>query len=105
MTAKPIYGPARTGLLFIDPHNDFLSEGGKLRPRVATNSQPDMGQPRKEALMYSKNSPQRRPTSAKLRRLFAISVSSLALLPMGTASAQTGTSPVVYKFGRPARAV
>ena len=104
MTAKPIYGRVRTGLLFIDPHNDFLSEGGKLRPRVATNSQPDMGQPHKEALMYSKNSPQRRPTSAKLRRLFAISVSSLALLPMGTASAQTGASPVVYEFGRPARA-
>jgi len=31
MTAKPIYGPARTGLLFINPHNDFLSEGGTSR--------------------------------------------------------------------------
>src|SRR6266853_1431524 len=61
MTAKPIYGRVRTGLLFIDPHNDFLSEGGKLRPRVATNSQPDKGQPHKEAIMYSKNSPHRRP--------------------------------------------
>ena len=104
MTAKPIYGRVRTGLLFINLHNDFLSEGGKLWPRVATNSEPDEGQPHKEANMYSKNSPQRRPTSAKLRRLFAISVSSLALLPMGAASAQTGTSPVVYEFGRPARA-
>lgn len=26
--------PARTGLLFVDPYNDFLSEGGKLWPRV-----------------------------------------------------------------------
>src|SRR5215475_3516400 len=24
----------RTGLLFVDPYNDFLSEGGKLWPRV-----------------------------------------------------------------------
>jgi hypothetical protein len=47
---------------------------------VATNSQPELDQPHKEALMYSKNSPQRRPTAAKLRRLFAISVSSLVLL-------------------------
>jgi hypothetical protein len=92
MTAKPIYGRVRTGLLFINLHNDFLSEGGKLWPRVATNSEPHEGQPHKEAIMYGKNSPQRRPTSAKLRRLFAISVSSLALLPMDTASAQTGAS-------------
>jgi mono/diheme cytochrome c family protein len=54
--------------------------------------------------MYSKNSPQRRPTGAKLRRLVAISGSSLLLLAVGAASAQTGTSPVVYEFGRPARA-
>lgn len=54
--------------------------------------------------MYSKHSPQRRPIGAKLWKLFAISVSSLALLPMGTASAQTATSPVVYEFGRSARA-
>ena len=40
--------------------------------------------------MYSKNSPQRRPTGAKLRRLVAISVSSLLLLAVGAASAQTG---------------
>jgi nicotinamidase-related amidase len=30
----PAYNPARTGLLFVDPYNDFLSEGGKLWPRV-----------------------------------------------------------------------
>jgi hypothetical protein len=95
MTAKPIYGRVRTDLLFMNPQNGFLSEGGKLWPRVATNSQPGLDQPHKEALMYSKNSPQRRPTGAKLRRLFAISVPSLALLPMGTASAQTGASPVL----------
>lgn len=28
------YSPARTGLLFVDPYNDFLSEGGKLWPYV-----------------------------------------------------------------------
>src|ERR1700730_12855725 len=86
------------------PHNDFVSEGGKLWPRAAPNSQPDLDQLHKEAIMYSKNSPQRHPTGAKLRRLVAISVSSLVLLAVGAASAQTGTSPVVYEFGRPARA-
>jgi hypothetical protein len=40
--------------------------------------------------MYSKNSPQRRPTGAKLRSLVAISVSSQLLLAVGAASAQTG---------------
>jgi hypothetical protein len=34
MTAKLTYDPARTGLLFVVPYNDFLSEGGKLWPRV-----------------------------------------------------------------------
>jgi nicotinamidase-related amidase len=34
MTAKPTYDPVRTGLLFVDPYNDFLSEGGKVWPRV-----------------------------------------------------------------------
>lgn len=35
--AKPLptYEKARAALLFIDPYNDFLSEGGKLWPRVA----------------------------------------------------------------------
>ena len=28
------YGSARTALLFVDPYNDFLSEGGKLWPQV-----------------------------------------------------------------------
>jgi hypothetical protein len=32
--AQPTYDPTRTGLLFVDPYNDFLSEGGKLWPRV-----------------------------------------------------------------------
>jgi hypothetical protein len=35
---------ARTGLLFVDPYNDFLSEGGKLwprgRPEVILEAQP-----------------------------------------------------------------
>ena len=31
---QPTYHPARTGLLFVDPYNDFLSEGGKIWPRV-----------------------------------------------------------------------
>jgi nicotinamidase-related amidase len=34
MTAKATYDPALTGLLLVDPYNDFLSEGGKLWPRV-----------------------------------------------------------------------
>jgi nicotinamidase-related amidase len=34
MTAKLTYDPARTGLLLVDPYNDFLSEGGKVWPRV-----------------------------------------------------------------------
>jgi nicotinamidase-related amidase len=34
MTTGPTYDPARTGLLFVDPYNDFLSEGGKLWRRV-----------------------------------------------------------------------
>jgi hypothetical protein len=28
------YPSDRTGLLFVDPYNDFLSEGGKLWPMV-----------------------------------------------------------------------
>lgn len=28
------HDPARTGLLLVDPYNDFLSEGGKLWPRL-----------------------------------------------------------------------
>jgi hypothetical protein len=34
MTTKPTYDPARTGLLFVDPCSDFLSEDGKLWPRA-----------------------------------------------------------------------
>lgn len=34
MTAISGYDPSRTGLLLVDPYNDFLSEGGKLWPRV-----------------------------------------------------------------------
>jgi nicotinamidase-related amidase len=34
MTTQTNYDPARTALLFVDPYNDFLSEGGKLWPRV-----------------------------------------------------------------------
>jgi nicotinamidase-related amidase len=32
--ARPTYDSTRTGLLLVDPYNDFLSEGGKLWPRV-----------------------------------------------------------------------
>src|SRR5260370_7947822 len=67
MTAKPIYGRVRTRLLFIDPHNDFLSEDGKLRPRGAPNSHPDMGQPPTEAPLDSKLSPLRPPTTPQFR--------------------------------------
>jgi nicotinamidase-related amidase len=34
MATQPTYEPARTGLLLVDPYNDFLSDGGKLWPRV-----------------------------------------------------------------------
>ncbi|MBA2934585.1 cysteine hydrolase [Sphingomonas sp. CGMCC 1.13654] len=30
----PTYSPATTALLFVDPYNDFLSEGGKVWPRI-----------------------------------------------------------------------
>ena len=49
--------------------------------------------------MYSKNLPQRRPTGAKLRRLVAISVSSLLLLAVGAASAQTGRPGNFLRIG------
>ncbi|MCY1057705.1 isochorismatase family cysteine hydrolase [Nannocystis sp. SCPEA4] len=29
------YAPERTALLFVDPYNDFLSEGGKVWPRIS----------------------------------------------------------------------
>jgi hypothetical protein len=32
--AKENYGRDRAGLLFVDPYNDFLSDGGKLWPWV-----------------------------------------------------------------------
>jgi hypothetical protein len=32
MTAKPAYDPARSGLLFVDPYNDFPSDCGKVKP-------------------------------------------------------------------------
>ena len=28
------YDPLKTAILLVDPYNDFLSEGGKLWPRV-----------------------------------------------------------------------
>jgi nicotinamidase-related amidase len=31
---KNVYTKERTALLFVDPYNDFLSEGGKLWPLV-----------------------------------------------------------------------
>jgi nicotinamidase-related amidase len=31
---RPIYRKSSTALLFVDPYNDFLSEGGKIWPRV-----------------------------------------------------------------------
>jgi nicotinamidase-related amidase len=34
MTTNPTYEHARTGLLLVDPYNDFLSDGGKVWPRV-----------------------------------------------------------------------
>jgi nicotinamidase-related amidase len=32
--ANPVYRPERTGLLLVDPYNDFLSDGGKLFPML-----------------------------------------------------------------------
>lgn len=37
--AVPEYGRQTTALLFIDPYNDFLSEGGKVWPRIETIAQ------------------------------------------------------------------
>jgi hypothetical protein len=31
----PTYSPSDTALMVVDPYNDFLSEGGKVWPRVA----------------------------------------------------------------------
>src|SRR5215467_4843377 len=52
--------------------------------------------------LYSQLRPD--PPSQKLRLLFASTVSSLLLLPAGTASTQPASSAVVYEFGRPVRA-
>jgi nicotinamidase-related amidase len=30
----PVYGGKSTALLFVDPYNDFLSDGGKICPKV-----------------------------------------------------------------------
>jgi nicotinamidase-related amidase len=35
MSDNPAIDPKRTALLFVDPYNDFLAEGGKLWPMVA----------------------------------------------------------------------
>lgn len=35
-SSPPMYRPDRAALLFIDPYNDFLSEGGKLWPQLAS---------------------------------------------------------------------
>jgi len=32
--SQPTYSKQSTALLFVDPYNDFLSEGGKIWPRV-----------------------------------------------------------------------
>src|SRR5215831_6723598 len=52
--------------------------------------------------LYSQLRPD--PPSKKPQLLFAITVSSLLLLPAGTASTQPASSAVVYEFGRPVRA-
>jgi hypothetical protein len=31
---NPVYRAERTGLLLVDPYNDFLSEGGKVFPMI-----------------------------------------------------------------------
>ena len=32
--SNPVYDAQRTGLLLVDPYNDFLSDGGKLFPML-----------------------------------------------------------------------
>lgn len=39
----PNYDPNITAILLVDPYNDFLSEGGKLWPRVKTNQSGEIG--------------------------------------------------------------
>ena len=34
MATNAAYSRERTALLFVDPYNDFLSEGGKIYPRI-----------------------------------------------------------------------
>jgi hypothetical protein len=34
-TVSQTYDPRRTAVLLVDPYNDFLSEGGKIWPRLA----------------------------------------------------------------------
>jgi len=34
--SQPVYGSKSTALLLVDPYNDFLSEGGKVWPRIKT---------------------------------------------------------------------
>lgn len=38
-SAATLYPPGHSALLLVDPYNDFLSEGGKLWPRVAEVAQ------------------------------------------------------------------
>ena len=34
--SQPVYDSKSTALLLVDPYNDFLSEGGKIWPRIKT---------------------------------------------------------------------
>ena len=62
---KVTYDKELTALLVIDPYNDFISEGGKLWPRVkavaeANNCVPNM----LEVLSVARKAPQRAPRRA-----------------------------------------
>ena len=39
--AESKYDSARTALLFVDPYNDFMSEGGKFWPQVEAVAEED----------------------------------------------------------------
>ncbi len=79
MTAKPIYGPARTGLLFTNPHNDFLFRRRQIVAESGHQFAARQGQPHKEAHVQQKlaaRTPDRRKIAEALRDLRVVASAS-----------------------------
>src|SRR5262249_786203 len=64
MTA-PTYDRATTALLMIDPYNDFISEGGKIWPRIQAVAEANRCVPHMQQVLKAAR-------SAKLRILYAM---------------------------------